>query len=450
MKRKKIDSDILIFIFSVGIVLITGYLWRPEDFMSYQLNPHPFLVIALIFAAYRGLRYAFISSLFLIGIYFLILHTQIDYEEVESLFELRFLKLPFTILGLSSLVGELKQRSLNKIDDLNSKENEKARLIDSIKNENDLYRDEVSTLRSKLVFKTDSIIRLTEIANYFEEINTEKLLLNLAKVLKKYFHVEEGTLLKIDGLKYISLSILTEEFREEGMESTILNDILLTKAIEKNEMITFDLEKWQDSEGGGVKSLIAAPIISNEDDVSLYLLIEKMPFLEFVPQNIYAIEMLVKWFNLSWRRACLFSVMEQNLAYNTDTLVGKWSIFKEHLKDEIDQAKEFNLPLSILKIQINNNDDKDRNLIKILSQATLKVIRGMDFAAELEANLGVCVLVLGTEEVADGFKKKIISLLNDAFSSFVDMEKDLRTAVVSIDVFNCNSEEILKDLEENT
>ena len=80
--KKIISSDISVVIGLLIAIGVISSLDGQYSLLSHKASPHPLLILAVILAAYRGLRFALISSVLINILYFSILFITIDSVQV--------------------------------------------------------------------------------------------------------------------------------------------------------------------------------------------------------------------------------------------------------------------------------------------------------------------------------------------------------------------------------
>ena len=445
---KKIQDFIILAIVLIGVVVV-GYIIDPKNFLLVGVNPHPFVVIGVLFAAAYGIKKTLISSLIIVSLFFVLLHLQVDYQEVESLLEIHFLTTPLTVIFLSLLVGELKQRSLDRVSKGFERIGEMNSLIDSLKMDNGLQKSELEELKLRLVSKVDTVSKLYKIANDLNVIDKDLLYSNFLTILKQNVGVNSAVLFRVDSdlneiEKKFFIGSQCEELKKTQNFKKI-DDQLLSKVIESGKIETVGdgiLNDLDDEKG--LQSLIACPIYVN-DELYALLGVYEIPFLKYIPSNFRLIDVLCRWLGKSIERSVEFSKISSQSAIDLTYGIWKYDQFVERLKEEFDQAKEYGLPLSIAKLKVNGFQDLDDikkiPIKKVLADIADTHSRKMDFVGLNKDANSLLVIILDKEKNAVEFCGKVKEEF-DGFGLKEGESLELLTGVTTINNKMINPEEL--------
>lgn len=154
--NKKNFSDLSVLIGSACLYFIAVYFYSPGNWALLETSPHPFFLISIIYSAYYGFRHSLFSSLFFSVLYLALVSYQVDFQEVESLFLMKFLKLPILITFVSLVLGEVRQRTFARNKDNIRKLETTSGVNRELKGKLDLASIELKELQKRYATLTES------------------------------------------------------------------------------------------------------------------------------------------------------------------------------------------------------------------------------------------------------------------------------------------------------
>lgn len=367
-----------ILIVSMTLLLI-GIKLFPENPALIGYIPHPYFIISILFSAYAGLRSAIVMSFLLSIQILLILHFTVDYQDVESILEYKYLSVPLTIIIISVILGEFKTRQNKKNDTYKFKQNEQDEIIKSLMNRVEFLNEESQEIKKELITKLDTFVTASTRMQRFQLKDENDIIQELMEFLKtdlgvtsaRAFFFRENT------------GKFTTNDSEEG-DGEILKDPLFLAAIEtkKPTSIKEHLRKNPNS-----KTLLMAcyPIIQ-EDKVTGVIAILEVNFLDYTPDNMLTIKQIVNWVESCLSYAKEIKVLSQNSIINPELRIHTRQYFLDRLIEEHEFAQRYNKTIHIIKLEIDGllplPPLKRSFARKIISQNLLSTLRKMDCICE--------------------------------------------------------------------
>ena len=374
--RKNLFKDTFLFIFVALSIVGINYYFNPKNLAMQGINPHPLLVLSVLFSAYRGFKFSFIASISSALVYFGLYLSQVDFQEVEDVYSLENIIFPITMIIISVLVGDLQQRTLSRVSFWKSKFDENRNYHTKLEEKQEILEKEIHHLKKKIVTKLDTIKSLHESAVKLNSLNVEQLTENFMGVVnervdvkKAYFYIYNNEEEKFEFASPSSASI------DEIESYSIEDDLTVAMAIKQKKMITIrnllSAEKVKEDFKG---ALIAYPVFYNDDLYGVYVVLD-MPFLEFVPQNINIIAELVGWFEESLNVAINYEASEVGAEADIRFKAYKYKYFKKRISEEMVLAQTYNIPLFVLKVSLSNLDQASQYKQRMLKKFVIEFFR---------------------------------------------------------------------------
>lgn len=247
---------------------------------------HPFIFLSVIYSAYYGTKHALFACAFFTTVYFVTLSYQVDFKEVESLFLLRFWKLPIHITLTSLLVGEIRQRTWKRqkesIRKLERSEVVNRELVTKVKS----TEGQLNEVQKRYATLSNSFEMSLKIFDDFEGKSFNEVVGICCGILQKECHAQEVSFLRKDSPDLTSEEIQCLK-KVEGLRTTYsLKD---------------DSDKAQEDrilQGTSVE--IISPLIL-ENEVEGYFLLRNIPFLSLNKYNQKKIESIIHLLEISLR-----------------------------------------------------------------------------------------------------------------------------------------------------
>lgn len=401
MKKNKVISDIIIYLVLVSVTVAYAGIFDPYNLALYGYEPHPLLLITVILSSYRGLLFSVLGSLFSSVLYLLLIHFQVDYEVVESIFTWSYFSLPTSIFFLSIFVGLIRQTTHDRYKGFVESDKNREIMLTNIEKNQKKMEVENRELKERLVTKEDSIQSLFTISQKMTELDRTILFENFFDVLREHAHVTKCELFDVSLGKIVSskgyLGI------ENSYFNSIQNDELISKAMSSKQMKS--LLELELAPGANHKVVLAVPLIF-DNSIWGILAIYEIPFLKFVPTTFKMIEIYGKWLSQSLTKVNAFNTLEDHVFFDSEFHIYKYEHYLERLKEEVEQAQNYNFKFTVLKLEVAHWDElstgKRKLHKKIIIEAIRKVTKKMDVLSMGNKEREIEILILGSHERALG------------------------------------------------
>lgn len=372
-----------------------------DEFAFFAVNPHPFLILSVVIASLYGLRPALFAAAISSATYLIDVHLNLNYMEVETLLDFKYLSTPILLTVTSVIVGEVKQRSLDKISRLNSD-------IDNLRKGETLHiaretgqEKEITELKKRLVSRLQTTSSFYEIATSFHALDEKILLENFSSALVQLFKGAEVDLMRLPAKNEKALDFLTRESLRTGKIMTIKEGTLVRN---------FD--------SNADRVLLSLPLIVN-GKIEFIARVSKIPFLEYIPSQFRIAEIYAAWVGSSLAFERTFRSSEDKKIWNELLQVYHWTYFRDRLDEEFARSLAYMLPLSVMKIRIENfpglSSQKATLVRKLVSGLATQAIRKLDYIAEGEFPDEFVVLFPIADEA---LSRKVMEKIDYDFTEF--------------------------------
>lgn len=382
------------FLIALIVLAVTGlfYLNNNENPAMLGFTPHPYFVISILIAAFYGFRVSIFTSLFSAGLYFLLLNSQLDYDEVETILDFEFISMPLSMVFISILVGELKQRTIRDLSEANLKVEEKEMVIESSQRRMDVADQELSEMKQRLVSKLETLEEVYDIGLGLFRNNIDELFPNFLVILHKHLDVEGASIyiransdLNDGNFKLAKGFPFTDEF-EEVVNAFSTTDLLFRNAYKEKKLVTIkDVTNKDEYESWAKQTILSMPVVV-AGEIHAIVNIHKIPFLKYTPTSFKKFKLLVQWLGHSLQYALNYEGYSKYSILDETLHIFKNDYFIERLQEEMQSSEKIESPLSILKIKIQNYNDiseiKKIPYRKLISDACLRMTRRRDCVAE--------------------------------------------------------------------
>jgi len=396
-------KDFSLFLAITSIVVVGHYLINPEDPSMRLINPNPILLVSVAFSAYRGIKFALVCSLFSAILYFGLFLTQVDFKAVEDIFSLKFIMLPISIVVISTLIGDSRQRALDKITTLKQKVDEKKAYFNKIQDKHEVLGKENYNLKKKIVTKLDTFKELHKTAQHLSTLDVDKLTNNLIKVINSRVEVKRSCFYSFDkGSNSFEFVAPCDLDKSEVERYNPASDRIIKKSIDQKRLITLREVLFEDAGDDNIKeALISVPVYYNGELYGVYVVFE-MTFLDFVPQNINIIKELVSWYEESLKTAMDYEILTTSGDADFRYKAYKYKYFRQRLTEDLALSQKYSVPLHVVKLSLTNFDLASNFKRKMLKKFVIEYLRknlGLSDSVCLgEKESDVLVIFLDTKE----------------------------------------------------
>jgi hypothetical protein len=362
-----------------GILLIIGFKFFPENPALIGYIPHPYFIISILFSAYAGLRSAIVMSIVLSLQILLILHFNVDYQEVETILDYKYLSIPITILIISVVLGEFKTRQNKKVINFKIKQAEQDEIIKSLMGQVEFLNEESQEIKKELVSKLDTFVTASSRMKRFQLKDENDIIFELMDLLETDLGVTKARAFMFKE----STGSYSATVPEEN-DNDILNDPLFLAAIETKKPASI---KEHLRNNPNTKTLLMAcyPIVQEEKVTGVIAILE-LNFLDYTPGNMLSIKQIIHWAEACLDYAKEIRILSQNSIINPELRIHTRQYFLDRLIEEHEFAQRYNKTIHIIKVEIDGLMSlaplKKSYARKLISQNLISTLRKMDCICE--------------------------------------------------------------------
>ncbi|MAF78790.1 MAG: hypothetical protein CME60_11550 [Halobacteriovoraceae bacterium] len=376
-------KDFMIFTVAVAVVVSLHYFYNPNDLAMKEINPNPIFVLSVLFSCYRGFKFSIFCSSFSALLYFSLLTIQVDFQEVESIFSLEFLMVPILMILISLVVGDIQQRTINRLNQWREKVQVRDKVYEKLKLKQETQDKEIHFLKKKIVTRLDTIKELHDSAAKLNSLSVEHLTHNFIEVVKTRAQVKKAFFYNLDEQKGEYIFIAPSTVSQEEVDQFDLNSYVCQKAIDTGRLVTIkEIAKElalkdkdvNHSEALKKEPLMSLPIYNAGKIYGLFVILE-MPFLEFIPENINIIKELALWYEDSLLKAIEYEESGINAEADIKYKAYKYDYFLRRASEEAELSQRYGIPLNIMKVVFANYDTASEYRKRMLKKFIVEFLR---------------------------------------------------------------------------
>lgn len=433
-------QKVIVFITSLAVLLGAGLFLSPENYAFSGVTPHPYLVLSIVLASFYGFVFAITFSSVIGVMYLVLLHLQTDYKSVESLISLQYLSLPILNLIFSSVIGELKSRTINRIRDLELKLEDLNTSTDTLVNKTKNLSTETYDLKKRLVNKLETFKSVLELTKGFQNLDRDKLIEFYFNTVVNEISARDAVFYEFDkdkNMYFIKEFTSTEKHPMIINSSSIRNELVLLALDEKRLVNIKDLQQATGSVASeGEECLIAVPIYIN-NQLDGFFAVYDLPFLEYTPSNFDLIKVLTKWLEKSLLYSETFSLLTTNSILNSNLEIYTQQYFKEKIREDFEAIKRYGVKHYLLIVNIENfpfdNPTQKTSLRRLVAEILKASTRKTDVVCEgAEENQFYILVPFIEQDQVSKFKDKVELAFNEHKTS----EKLGHLLAVRVELFN--------------
>lgn len=377
--KSYLKNDGLAVVITSALLVFAGYFFYPENPTFLGVSPHPYFIIAILFSAYAGLRSAIVMALVLSAQLIIILHQAIDYQEVETIVDYKYLSTPISIIIFSIILGEFRTRQSKKDEASRSKQLEQDEVIKSLMNRTHNLIEESKEIKKQLISRLDTFATTSSRMHRFQLRNEDDIYQELINFLSSELGVTDARVFKYkEGAgTYVAME-------KTEMDTDIQNDPLFISAIEFKKP-AYIKEYLRSSPKANTILMACFPIIENDKVIAVVPVLE-IDFLNHTAGNLLTIKQIITWAETCLLYAKEIRTLTQNSIINPELQIHTRQYFLDRLIEEHEFALRYNKTIHIIKMEIKGlallTPLKRTFARKIVAQNLISTLRKMDCICE--------------------------------------------------------------------
>lgn len=314
-------TDLVVLFLSIGLYFLGIYFYDPGNWAFLGTDLHPFFLISILYSSYYGIRHAAVSSLLFSALYLGLVANQVDFQEVESLFLIKFLKLPVLLSFMSVAVGEVRQRTFKRNRETHRKLTTSTTVNNELENKLHLASVELVELQKRYATLTESFAENVRLVEELEDKGFEEIIEISTTYLKNECHIGEVKFYAKNG---------------PGVHENELKVINRLGDSSEIYSIKEDLEK---NESDRLLDHVAAEIViplTLSGKIIGHFFLEKIPFLSMNIFNVKKIENVIRIVEISLGNTTRIQNWQDN-----STILYPFDIYKKDAYfQELDRFQE--------------------------------------------------------------------------------------------------------------
>lgn len=352
-----------------------------DHFAFLKNNPNPFMILSVFLSAFYGLRVAIVSSLVCSLTYLLMVHLNVNYQEVETIFSIDYLYTPLLLTIISVVIGELKQRSLDRIKVLQTELSDLSKHEEHYQAKTAVQEKEITELKKRLVSKLDTARSFHDIATSFQSLDEETLFTNLGHAIKRLLGTDDVHIYQVDA----SARELLQWHGHEVISFDHLDWITAESLRSKSQITLSDVFSLKQFQQETRSVLLALPLVIN-GNVEYIVRVSNIPFLEYIPSHFKITQLYAEWVCSSLQYSRNYRSSLKNSIWNDQLQIYKHIYFADHIEEEFSRSKTFMLPLTVMRIKVDGlaeaSPSKNQTIKKVVCGLLSRKIRKLDYITE--------------------------------------------------------------------
>lgn len=385
--ESRFRQQIIVFIVALALLAAAGIYFSPENWAFFAQSPQPYLVTSIMLSSLYGFTFALNFSLVAGMQYLGLLHLQTDYEVVDSLLTLKYLSFPIFNLLISSILGEVRTRTNNRIKDHLKKIDELTTSTKNLSQKVNLLTSESYDLKKRLINKLETFKSTLGMTTGFQSFKREELSDFYFETVCKETGITDAVYYEYDEAKDV---FFMKHYQKPDAHPLILdlnkiNDPIIADSVNDGHLTAIEnlIEFDELSKDNQNLALLAMPIYVSEK-LNGVLAVYNIPFLEYTPNNFGLIEVLTSWFERSLLQSDKYRSLTANSIFDSHYELYTYQYFHEKLKEDFDSCKRYGVNLYLIKVKLTAHKTltqaKQDQLKKLVSQILKTSMRTTDIA----------------------------------------------------------------------
>ncbi len=371
------QKNIILIILPV-ILFFSARLISPNNLSFFAINPHPYLIVAILYSAYYGVMPGLNLSILLSILYFSTLHFQTDYQNVETIFTFYNLSFPLAMIFSSLMVGELRSRAMTQNSELKEKNQEQQDINNKISSKITLLEKQNFEIKKQFVTRLETTASVFKMVEGLGGLDVNEIIENFFKILQHHFSITLGHyyLYRPEFKQILCKYTFSQTDQSNWIEKVfkIKEDPLIAKAIKEKKICHFKEVLNENPTSTYQHSLVVLPIIIN-DTVYGLITINEMPFLQFSASNLKHIELYTLWLSRSLDHSIRFNRITYGRDFDNELNLYSYSYFTERIKEEFELAQKYNLGLTTVKIKMLKINKYGSEKVKYIRKSFAEILK---------------------------------------------------------------------------
>lgn len=337
--KKYIKSTIEIVVINL-IAYILLYRINPNPERFFQLNPHPLLIVLIVFSLLYGNKIGLIASTVTTCHYIALFY--LTYGNIgDYIFQIEFFKYPLLFFGLTLVVGMVVDNHVNEQEELKEQNELFYKNYTKLNKEFSLAKEAIDELKEQIIESDSSILALYDIAKRLQELNEEEILTETVGIMNKYLKANKVAIYDYQGYgDYLRLKIAIGWNEEQAPNSLNINEeVYLEQVLLQQKILRYvDIQTEH-------APLLVGPIVKDYAVIGV-VCIDDMVFGNISNYSYTLFKVILDWVGLSLENAKLIA-SNQN-SYIDDTQILRFETFQKRLASEKRRKKEYYLDYKLL------------------------------------------------------------------------------------------------------
>jgi diguanylate cyclase (GGDEF)-like protein len=373
------------------LALLNFFVFRDSPAFN-NVSPHPYFLVLLPIAS----RYGFKAGLFAAGACSLLylgslLPTRPDLSPIDMR-SWEYWGPPLLFFAVGLVLGEIRESREREVSLMTLERDNLKNNLDSLTKQYHALSQAKETLDMSVITQEQTLSMLYESSQGLRAMAEDEIYPAVLDLMERYSGAEATSVYLLDGP-----DLVLKESRgdnEKRPQARPAHKGLAGQAIHGKQ--TTSVNANPPGNGDGEPFVAAAPIMDGMQPVGV-LAIEKIPFHKLTPHTLRVLTLLADWCGSSLATAKTFSETKSLLIEDEITSAYTYSFLKERLEEEFSRARRYNLPLSLIVLQVEDfgsyEEEKGWEILRLACSLLRTLLRKIDMIF-LGENAGQLILIL--------------------------------------------------------
>ena len=443
----------------VGLSALTAVDWSlfQGDPTFGGANPNPFWLVVVLIAVRYGALPGYFAGFMSALVYLTLAVLRGGLAFLEGPLSMQVLLDPVLFLLVGAIIGEMRESNKRAYKNLALKYGEVETSVQDLAQRYLASMELSRELERRIASQTSTVMTLYKAAKSLENLEMKTLSSSVLELTASFIEAEACALYLRHNGKFV-----LEESRPAHVDFDRPHELDTTRGIvsivlgERRTATVRDL--IVDASPGeilGYNLLMAAPLLSEDNEVMGIITVEKMPFLRFTPTSVKLFALLSDWASSAFQRALRFQqTRDRNIE---DERTGAYNYFYvlKRLSEEIERSRRYGLPLTLMALSIRDYEripiGNSTRVLRMLSHTIRRHTRTWDVLGKHPIEGTFLLILLHTsadvaEVVAERLKRETEAF---KFETLADYKLDIHIGRASLSETAADAETLVEQAVRN-
>lgn len=356
------------------VACIVNYVYFKNDpaFLSVEL--HPYLFATILFGLRYGLWEAILTAV--IGVGLLVwanLQQQLNLE-MEMIYGLEHMVLPFTILIMGIIVGELTETRIKKMEYYQGALRREISANMAQTKENMAMEQSLLELEKKLAGHGIGIRDFSDKLSVMMSLDRAAVYRYIPKLLETFLGVQRSVVLISDPDIYHQHPVQHPVLAKADTDLDALRQhAVYRKMLTEKRPVSLSevVDGYEPDQAQESTLFFAGPIILDDGGIDAIILVVEMPFIQFSTNNFKLFEVILNSARMVINNKQLYQGLLEAAPYHPQWLVEREHYFYKHLKEALSLREKGEVILVGFEFGADANEKMKYGFWTLLAQLSI-------------------------------------------------------------------------------